>query len=230
MNTSKSGIIHYIYLLREREFIKTDENIYKIGKTTAPNLTRLSQYPNGSVLMFQMYCTNCHKIEKLLIHKFRAKYIHKSDIGHEYFQGNPNDMIADIYQEIREFDFPVCEKNYIHEFLKSFTVTNNPQDFITTEEIDAWILKEQIPCELFNFTKEMRKYTAINKFFNVMKIGNKWYGIHVGKADELYDSNSEEEEENIIISIAPEPEPEPEQPQQQKVLKKFDFSKFKCQS
>ena len=30
--------INYIYLLQEREFLKTNENIYKIGKTMQENL------------------------------------------------------------------------------------------------------------------------------------------------------------------------------------------------
>ena len=41
----------YIYLLQEREFIKTKEPIYKIGKTKQVNNKRFGQYPKGSVLL-----------------------------------------------------------------------------------------------------------------------------------------------------------------------------------
>jgi len=34
-------MIGYIYLLQEREFIKTKENIYKLGKTKQENLKRI---------------------------------------------------------------------------------------------------------------------------------------------------------------------------------------------
>ncbi len=40
-----------IYLIIEREFLKTDENIIKIGKTTQPLLKRYNSYPKGSKLM-----------------------------------------------------------------------------------------------------------------------------------------------------------------------------------
>jgi hypothetical protein len=44
----------YIYLIKEREFIKTKEPIYKIGKTKQEKLQRIKSYPNGSILLLQM--------------------------------------------------------------------------------------------------------------------------------------------------------------------------------
>ena len=41
----------FIYLIKEREFIKTKEKIYKIGKTKQENLQRIKSYPNGSILL-----------------------------------------------------------------------------------------------------------------------------------------------------------------------------------
>ena len=41
----------FIYLIKEREFIKTKEHIYKIGKTKQENLQRIKSYPNGSILL-----------------------------------------------------------------------------------------------------------------------------------------------------------------------------------
>ena len=61
---------NYIYLLQEREFIKTKENIYKIGMTQCENLKRFNQYPKGSCLLFQMICDDCKTIEKSIIKKF----------------------------------------------------------------------------------------------------------------------------------------------------------------
>ena len=55
-------MVNYIYLLKEREFVKTEENIYKVGRTERENLTRFNQYPNGSVLLLQMICIIIVKI------------------------------------------------------------------------------------------------------------------------------------------------------------------------
>ena len=57
----------YIYLLQEREFIKTKENIYKLGKTKQENLKRIQNYPNGTKLIIQLECENCDINEKNLI-------------------------------------------------------------------------------------------------------------------------------------------------------------------
>ena len=63
---SDNMVTNYIYLLQEREFIKTKENVYKIGRTKKENYKRFHQYPKGSVLLFQMICNNCENIDKLL--------------------------------------------------------------------------------------------------------------------------------------------------------------------
>ena len=68
----------YIYMLQEREFIKTKENIYKIGKTSQPNLKRIQNYYNGTILLFQKYCNNSTDIEKHILKYFSKKiYIKK---------------------------------------------------------------------------------------------------------------------------------------------------------
>ncbi len=91
----------YIYLLKEREFIKTNENIYKIGKTTQQNNERFKQYPKGSILLLQSICSNCHSIEKEMIKQFKNNFKQRNDIGNEYFEGNLQDMIRIIIELIK---------------------------------------------------------------------------------------------------------------------------------
>ena len=89
--------IGYIYLLQEREFIKTNEPIYKIGKTKQERLKRITNYPNGTKLVIQIECNDCDTYEKLLITKFKKEFIHKNDIGNEYFYGDRFKMVNIIY-------------------------------------------------------------------------------------------------------------------------------------
>jgi hypothetical protein len=98
---------NYIYLLHTREFIRTNENIYKIGQTRQKNNKRLKQYPDGSILLFQMICNNCVNIEKIIIEKFKTQFeqvkkLNDANIGNEYFRGNYNDMIEVIYSTIKQ--------------------------------------------------------------------------------------------------------------------------------
>lgn len=102
---------HYIYLLQEREFIKTNEKIFKIGKTKQENLKRFANYPNGSKLLFQCICINCDDIERDIITSFKDLFIHKKEVGNEYFEGDYIMMIDIIYTKIQEYK-NCCKKYY----------------------------------------------------------------------------------------------------------------------
>ena len=91
----------FIYLLQQREFINTKEPIYKIGKTKQEKLKRIKSYPKGSELLFYIVCNNCDEIEKTIINKFKGHFIHKKELGNEYFMGDYNLMIDTIYNIIR---------------------------------------------------------------------------------------------------------------------------------
>lgn len=80
------GTPGHLYLIKEREFIKTKELIYKIGKTT--NIKhRMPAYPKDSRLFVALYCdTDIHRVEKALIATFDAKFTKRSDIGREYYE------------------------------------------------------------------------------------------------------------------------------------------------
>ena len=79
---------NYIYLLQEKEFIKT--NIYKIGITQ-----EINQYPENSIILFQIYCNNISEEEiiKQIIKQFTENFIQRKDIGDEYFEGDSKKMI-----------------------------------------------------------------------------------------------------------------------------------------
>ena len=94
----------YIYLLQEREAIRLNEPVYKVGKTKQENLKRISSYPNGTELLIQIKCDKCDTIEKDLIKLFKEKYDQKTDMGTEYFEGDCNEMIKDIYKAVFKDD------------------------------------------------------------------------------------------------------------------------------
>lgn len=95
--------LQYVYLIQLREFIKSGEKIYKIGRTNQENFKRFYQYPKGSQILFQMICNNSEKSEKEIIINFKTKYIFRKDIGNEYFEGNFINMIDDIYKIIKKY-------------------------------------------------------------------------------------------------------------------------------
>lgn len=82
---------NFIYLIQEREFIKTHENVYKLGKTVNPK-QRLSSYPKGSKVILVLPCTDCNVAESSLLSIFDRVFTKRIDIGSEYYEGNIGSM------------------------------------------------------------------------------------------------------------------------------------------
>ena len=100
---------NYIYLLREREFVRSDENVYKIGRTSQDPGKRFASYPKDSEILLVKSTDNCKEKETALLSIFRTKYTPRKDIGAEYFQGNVNDMIKTIETALVERKVIRCE-------------------------------------------------------------------------------------------------------------------------
>jgi len=111
MNTTTQ----YLYLIQEREFKNSKQNIYKVGMTKKENLVRFKQYPKGSILLFQIICSNCNKMEKDVLKKFKKIFTQKKDIGTEYFEGDYKNMIDIIYDTVKN----ECENDKQIEYLKT---------------------------------------------------------------------------------------------------------------
>jgi len=83
----------FIYLLVEREFVRSGETIVKVGRTTDV-VRRLSQYPKGSKLLFCMYCDTLVATESELLLLLDKAFKRRPDVGRESFEGAINSIIA----------------------------------------------------------------------------------------------------------------------------------------
>ncbi len=127
---------NYIYLLQLREFVKTKENVYKVGRTTQENHKRFAQYPKGSVLLFQMICNDCVCVEKDVLEKFRQNFKQRKDFGNEYFEGDYRNMIDVIYLVIKD-EGKKCVNEVETKVNDEVKKNNHPNNQITTYK--EWI-------------------------------------------------------------------------------------------
>jgi hypothetical protein len=93
----------YIYCLIEREFRKTGENIFKIGRTYQENFGRFKQYPKGSLLINQCLCVNSKEAEKALIKSCKEKFKLRKEYGNEYFEGVVYDIIDIMNNTLKSY-------------------------------------------------------------------------------------------------------------------------------
>ena len=175
----------YIYLLQEREFIKTKEHVYKVGMTKKENHERFNQYPKGSVLLFQMICNNCNNMEKLVLKKFKETFKQRKDIGNEYFEGEYKVMIDIIYLTIKD------ELNIHEEIINDEEETINTKEEQEQEEEDDDekdeeqenkikfnLLCEKI-CKIFPDYKNDESFGGNKKYIKISIIDNEYVVYYI---------------------------------------------------
>ena len=159
----------YIYLLKEREFIKTGEDIFKIGRSSQFNDKRIKQYPKGSMVLLMIFCGNSKQIEIFLINKFKEIFIQRKDIGVEYFEGCLLKMREIIIENIIKLDNLTIEK-FKQESLNKLNKTNDNIEVIISEKKRINELKIKSILEKENKKEEKRKKKEeINKLIEERK-------------------------------------------------------------
>jgi hypothetical protein len=138
----------YIYLLQEREFINSNKNIYKIGKSKQTNLKRFKQYPKGSKLLFQIFCNDCDTFEKDLILLFIKNYKQITSVGVEYFEGDCHSMNSDIFNIIYNNNFyrkqlDILKQNSIYKCEVCFKILSSKRNL---EEHEQNVCKYSNKC------------------------------------------------------------------------------------
>jgi hypothetical protein len=93
----------HFYIIHLREFINSGRNIYKIGRTTSID-SRFKQYPKDSIVLFTTFVYDDISFEKKIIDMFKSIFIHRTDVGNEYFEGDFNKMRDIVYKELDQYD------------------------------------------------------------------------------------------------------------------------------
>jgi hypothetical protein len=168
--------VHYVYLLKLREHIKSNENIFKIGKTTQLNSRRFIGYPKGSIVLFQIICSDCHKLEDNIKKFFKIKYEQMKEYGDEYFKGDYKDMIKDIFvlsDSCLNINFTIEEKESEEETEVEEKIENEVEDKqIKFKEslTGSKILECSINRVIFNKLKYMTILIEIYKLADIETI------------------------------------------------------------
>jgi len=99
MSNNKPG---YIYIIQEREFINTNENVYKIGRTENI-IRRFSDYPKGSKLFLSFLVSDMYEIENQIKEQFCKTFKWRRDIGTDYYEGAINEVTKEVLSVISKY-------------------------------------------------------------------------------------------------------------------------------
>jgi len=134
-----------IYFIHTRECFRLKENIYKLGRSY--NLdNRVKQYPNDSKILFMMKCNNSKDIEKYLIKLFKKKFIQKTYYGTEYFEGDVDEMINEIYKYLYRYNTSNTSNkiNNINSIANLINVNNVANVTDVNDNIKETIKKKEV--------------------------------------------------------------------------------------
>lgn len=153
----------YIYLIREREFVRLNENVYKLGKTEQTPNGRLSGYPKNSEVILFIQTPDCTEIEKLLIKIFKNNFKQCLQYGTEYFEGNKDEMKNIINQNIHKIE------NSTNKIMENIT---NQQ--LVKEYINSKYKKNKSNTDINIGIKKDGKYICIECNYTTTD-GGSWY-------------------------------------------------------
>lgn len=92
----------YLYLIHLREFINSNENVYKFGRTSDVYF-RCKNYPKGSKVVFCVEVSDQVKAEHELIEMLSTQFEQRTDLGREYFQGDWYSIAQVIFSHVGQF-------------------------------------------------------------------------------------------------------------------------------
>ena len=101
-------MLQYVYIVRPREFIRLNEETYKIGKTTQPPNSRLAGYPKGSEVLAFISVNDCSAMETKIKERFIVLFTQRKEYGVEYFHGDIDHMLKVFMDIVSNDKFLVC--------------------------------------------------------------------------------------------------------------------------
>jgi hypothetical protein len=126
----------YIYLFQTKEFVVTNQPIYKFGKTTKLNHGALEEHPVGTRVIFQIICDDCHVLEKKINSLFTVNYVPKKRNERGYFRGNHNGMFEDMFMFYEYYEQTTLINAQIKEYQRNIVIEEvNVEEEVMIEEV-----------------------------------------------------------------------------------------------
>lgn len=99
----------FVYMIVEREFLRLvpTRKAFKIGKSSNL-LNRMRQYPKGSQVLTCVHVGNADAAERALLGVFDAIFKRRTDVGREYFAGDPVAMQRLFWSVLDTKGFLTC--------------------------------------------------------------------------------------------------------------------------
>jgi hypothetical protein len=116
----------HLYLLREREFVNTNQPIYKIGKTRQENGKRFGGYSKDTVIEFMLRVADSDAAETEAKRKFDQLFKKRTEIGSESYEGDRVTMLTELAKFIAPIEAKVAPPIDYEPMIKSLEAAFYP--------------------------------------------------------------------------------------------------------
>lgn len=171
---------HYVYLIQPREFVRLNEQTYKIGRTKQQPHQRMYGYSKGSQVILFIEVIDCYKMETVIKQAFKKKFKHMKEYGREYFNGNLKDMITEFenlvdstkqrvqFDKRAQFDTQIGQTsitsnqiNSDHPCDRKITQTHQPVNQLFIKHVDQILVDNSKKLPINNQSKfSIEKYNS----------------------------------------------------------------------
>ena len=119
-----------VYLLVDREFRESQQNVYKIGREKSNCVDTFEANPCDFI--FFICVEDSLSVENAMKSRFKELFKWRSDIGLEYFEGDQNAMITEIFSIAKTSQLPTGQTTVVFEnppMEVSDTVTSTKHEY-----------------------------------------------------------------------------------------------------
>lgn len=166
----------YLYILKERQFITTCQEVYKIGQTTQDQQGSSLAKGKG-MLIIQSICFNSLDVHKRLIVAFSNNFIPRKDIGSEYFEGNCVKMLQLFIQylqleeltENKLFNQSLDLKRLVEEYISSNYIVISKEEYFALTRKEKGLFMTDVTEIFQNFKGENDVCLNRKEFKDILK-------------------------------------------------------------
>ncbi len=158
------NIMNYegLYLIKEREFVRINEDVYKIGKSQHV-LNRIKYYPKESMLHLVIFCKKTDDYEKELIKILINKFKLASRYGAEYFEGDLNKIILEIETFMKNKECIFCKVDNIMTHTVNEKTINTKNVVKTIYPMNEDNRDQQVDKNIFNLLDNYKGKCILHK-------------------------------------------------------------------
>lgn len=93
-----------LYIVQTKECVLANLPIHKPGRSDQPFGERTASYGKNSKTILEIKVNNSRKLETIVLNEFKKKFIHRTDYGTEYYEGDVEDMKKTMLEIIKNND------------------------------------------------------------------------------------------------------------------------------